>query len=78
MVTAVYIWFRYSKPAGSSSSIIDWIGEIDVERAKKVIDKIKPEGMLKRQSSKFFSHDVKLSISMQDIKTGENLYRREL
>ena len=78
MTTGVYIWFRYTKPTGSSASILDWIGTIDVERAKKVINKIKAEDLLKKQSSKFFSHDVKLSISMQDIKTGENLYRREL
>lgn len=77
-MTAVYIWFRYTKPSGSNSAILDWIGTIDVEKAKKAIDKIKAEDLLKKQSSKFFSHDVKLSISMQDIKTGKNLYRREL
>lgn len=78
MITGVYIWFRYTKPSGSSASIIDWIGTIDTERAKKAIDKIKAEDMLKKQSSRFFSHDVKLSISMQDIKTAKTLYRREL
>jgi hypothetical protein len=78
MTTGVYIWFRYTKPTGSSASHIDWAGTIDTERAKKAIDKIKAEDMLKVQSSKFFSHNVKLSISMQEIKTGNVLYRREL
>lgn len=78
MKTGIYIWFRYTKPTGSSASRLDWVGTIDIEKAKKAIDKIKAEDMLKVQNSKFFSHDVKLSISMQDIKTGENLYRREL
>ena len=64
MTTAVYIWFRYTKESGSSASLIDWMGKVDVERAKKAIDKIKGEDMLKRQSSRFFSHDVKLSISI--------------
>ena len=78
MTTGVYIWFRYAKPTGSSASRIDWAGTIDTEKAKKAIDKIKAEDMLKVQSSEFFSHDVKLSISMQEIKTGNVLYRREL
>lgn len=78
MITGVYIWLRYTKSTGSSASILDWIGTIDVEKGKKAIDKIKAEDVLKKQNSKYFSHDVKLSISMQDIKTGENLYRREL
>lgn len=78
MITGVYIWFHYTKPTGSNTGHIDWIGTIDTERAKKVIDKIKAEDMLKVQHSKYFSHDVKLSIVMQEIKTGEVLYRKEL
>lgn len=78
MTTEVYIWFNYTKPSGSKSSHIDWAGTIDTERAKKALDKIKAEDMLKVQSTKFFSHDVTLSISMQEIKTGNVLYRRNV
>jgi hypothetical protein len=78
MVTEVYIWFDYTKPSGSKSSHIDWIGKIDTDKAKSAIDKIKAEDMLKVQSSKFFSQDVTLSISMQEIATGNVLYRRNL
>lgn len=78
MVTAVYIWFNYTKPSGSKSSHIDWAGKIDTDKAKSVINKIKAEDMLKVQSSKFFSQDVILSISMQEIATGNILYRRNL
>lgn len=78
MTTGVYIWFHYTKPSGSKSSHIDWAGTIDTERAKKALDKIKVEDMLKVQSTKFFSHDVSLSISMQEISTGNVLYRRNV
>lgn len=78
MVTGIYIWFNYTKPSGSKSSHIDWIGKIDTDKAKSAIDKIKAEDMLKAQSSKFFSQDVTLSISMQEIATGNILYRRNL
>lgn len=78
MTTGVYIWFNYTKPSGSKSSRIDWAGKIDTDRAKSVIDKIKADDMLKVQSSKFFSQDVTLSISMQEIATGKVLYRRML
>ena len=78
MVTEVYIWFNYTKPSGSKSSHIDWAGKIDTDKAKSAIDKIKAEDMLKVQSSKFFSQDVTLSISMQEIATGNVLYRRNL
>lgn len=78
MITAVYIWFNYTKSSGSKSSHIDWAGKIDIDKAKSAIDKIKAEDMLKVQSSKFFSQDVTLSISMQEIATGNVLYRRNL
>ena len=78
MVTAVYIWFNYTKPSGSKSSHIDWAGKIDTNKAKLAINKIKAKDMLKVQSSKFFSQDVTLSISMQEIATGNVLYRRNL
>lgn len=78
MVTAVYIWFDYTKPAASITSRIGYIAKVDVERVKKAIDKIKAKDMLKVQSFKYFSHDVELSISMQELSTGKVLYRREL
>ena len=78
MTTGVYIWFDYTKPSGSKSSHIDWAGTIDTDRAKKAIDRIKAEDMLKVQTSKFFSQDVSLSVSMQEIKTGNVLYRRNV
>ena len=78
MVTGIYIWFNYIKPSGSKSSHIDWAGKIDTDKAKSVIAKIKAEDMLKVQSSKFFSQNVTLSISMQEIATGNVLYRRNL
>ena len=78
MTTGVYIWFSYTKPSGSKSSHIDWAGTIDTDRAVKALDKIKAEDMLKVQTSKFFSKNVTLSISMQEIKTGNVLYRRNV
>ena len=78
MTTGVYIWFNYTKPSGSKSSHIDWAGTIDTDRAKKALDKIQAKDMLKVQTSKFFSEDVTLSISMQEIKSGNVLYRRTL
>lgn len=78
MTTGVYIWFTYTKPSGSKSSHIDWVGKIDTDRAKSAIDKIKAKDMLKVQSTKFFSNDVALSISMQEISTGNVLYRRNV
>lgn len=78
MITGVYIWFNYIKPSGSKSSHLDWAGTIDTDRAIKALDKIKAEDMLKVQTSKFFSKDVTLSISMQEIKTGNVLYRRNV
>ena len=76
MTTGIYIWFDYTKPSGSRASRIDWAGTIDIGRAKKVVDKIKAEDMLRAQHSRFFLHDVALSISIQEIKTGNVLYRR--
>ena len=76
MVTGVYIWFDYTKPSGSKSSHIDWAGKIDTDRAIKAVNKIKAQDMLKVQSSKFFSHDVTLSISMQEISSGNVIYRK--
>ena len=78
MTTGVYIWFNYTKPSGSHSSHIDWAGTIDTNKAIKALDKIQAKDMLKIQTSKFFSEDVTLSISMQEIKTGNVLYRRTL
>lgn len=78
MTTGVYIWFNYTKPSGSKSSHIDWAGTIDSDKAAEALDKIKAEDMLKVQASKFFSEDVTLSISIQEIKTGNILYRRTL
>lgn len=78
MTTGVYIWFEYTKPSGSMSSHIDWTGIIDTDKAKKTLDKIQAKDMLKVQTSKFFSEDVTLSISIQEIKTGNVLYRRTL
>ena len=78
MITGVYIWFNYTKPSGSRSSHIDWAGTIDTDKATKALDKIQAKDMLKVQTSKFFSEDVTLSISMQEIKTGNVLYRRTL
>ena len=78
MITGVYIWFDYMKPTGSNASHIDWVGTIDIEKAKRIIDMIKPEDMLKKQPSNYFSHNVELSISMQEIKSGKVLYKRKL
>lgn len=76
MVTGVYIWFNYTKASGSKSSHIDWAGKVDTEKATKAINRIKAEDMLRVQSSKFFSQNVTLSISMQEIVTGNVIYRR--
>lgn len=76
MVTGMYVWFNYRKPSGSLSSKIDWAGKIDIDKAKQVVDKITASDMLKAQASKFFSEDVTLSISLQEISTGKVLYRR--
>ena len=76
MVTGIYIWFDYTKPSGSSASHIDWAGTIDIDRAKKAVDKITAEDMLRAQHSRFFSHNVTLSISIQEIKTGKILYKK--
>ena len=76
MVTGVYIWFTYTKTSGSKSSHIDWVGKVDTEKATEAINRIKAEDMLRIQSSKFFSQDVTLSISMQEIATGNIIYRR--
>ena len=76
MTTGIYIWFDYTKPSGSRASHIDWAGTINIDRAKKAVDKIKAEDMLRAQHSRFFSHDVTLLISIQEIKTGNVLYRR--
>ena len=78
MTTGVYIWFNYTKPSGPHSSHIDWAGTIDTNKAIKALDKIQVRDMLKVQTSKFFSEDVTLSISMQEIKTGNVLYKRTL
>lgn len=78
MKKGVYIWLNYKKATGSCNSKLDFAGTVDVQKAITAINKITKEDLLKRQSSKFFSHDVECSISMQDITTGENLYRRTL
>lgn len=78
MTTGVYIWFAYEKSTGTRSSIIDWAGRIDVERAISAVNKITANDMLRVQSSKYFSEGVKLSISIQEIKTSKVLYRRFL
>lgn len=78
MTTEVYIWFNYKKPPGTSSSRIDWAGPIDVEEAKRALDRITADDMLKVQNIKLFHQDVSLSISMQEIKTGNVLYKRNV
>lgn len=78
MITGVYIWFEYTKQSDSSSSKITWAGKVDTDNAIKAINRIKAQDMLKVQSSEFFSHDVTLSICMQEIATGKVLYRRTL
>lgn len=76
METSVYIWFDYTKPSGSSSSKIAWCGTADIEKIKKAVNKITADDMLKCQKTNFFKHDVELSISIQNLKNSEVLYRR--
>lgn len=78
MVTGVYIWFNYKKSEGCGSSIIDWAGRIDVQRAIDAVNKITAKDMLRVQNFKFYREGVKLSISIQEIKTSKVLYRRFL
>ena len=76
METSVYIWFDYTKPSGSSSSKIAWCGTADIEKIKKAVNKITANDMLEYQKTNFFKHDVELSISIQNLKNSEVLYRR--
>lgn len=78
MKTEIYVWFDYCKPSGSRCSQIDWAGQIDIEKAKQIVDKITAREMLKVQTSRFFAEDVSLSISIQEIKTGLILYKRSV
>lgn len=78
MTKNIYVWFKYAKQSGSCASKIEWTGTINMQKAINVADKISPEYMLQKQACKFFKHDVKLSISIQEIETGNVLYRRSV
>lgn len=78
MKKGVYIWLNYKKATGTCNSKLDFAGTVDVPKAIEALNKITKKDLLKHQKSKFFSYDVECSISMQDITTGENLYRRTL
>lgn len=76
-MTAIYVWLDYKKPnSATCNSKIDWCGKADVEEAIEIVNKITLQQMLKKQQSKFFSHNVICEIAIQELATGKVLYRR--
>ena len=79
MTTGIYVWFNYKKPNSETrSSHLDWAGTMDIDKAIKAVNQIKPADLIRVQTSKFFAEDVDLEISIQEIKSSKVLYRRQL
>lgn len=78
MTKNIYVWFKYTKQSGSCASKIEWTGTMNIQKAINIADKISSKYILQKQLCKFFKHDVELSISIQEIETGNVLYKRSV